>query len=383
MVDIIQKARVRMVMHEPFYATLLMSMETKYCEVLPLEYGGRALWLAATDGSTLFLNPENVRKEPLDKIVGLLKHEIMHVALLHNYRTGDRQRKRSNKAQDYVINDMIIHEGGQLPDGGLHDPNKYGRDKAWEEVYDLLPPDPYDDGSGGGSGGGSGDPFDGDVLPAQDQSPEAKQAAAQRVIEAAHQAKARGNCPAWVEAHLGDILNPKQDWREQMQQFLTEVSDNDYTFQRPNRRFLYQDLYLPGPFSEDAMGKLAIVFDTSGSVSPKEIQRFASEVMGMMEHCEPMALELVYCDMAVQHHDSFDSPDPETVRQSFVRHGAGGTDMTVALDYLDETVDNIQACVVFTDGYTPFGNERDYPVLWAITSPGVQADMGQTLYVEV
>ena len=55
--------------------------------------------------------------------------------------------------------------------------------------------------------------------------------------------------------------------------------------------------------------------------------------------------------------------------------------MTVALDYIDEHIEDVKACIVFTDGGTPFGHERDYPTLWAITEKGIQADMGRTVYV--
>ena len=379
MASVFDKAKVRIVMKEPFFATLLLGLDIVETEVLP---GGAPLWLAATDGSRLYFNPANANKLPLDECVGLIKHELMHVALLHNFRVGSRDRKKWNQATDYVINDTIINEGGALPKGGLHDPHNWNRHKSSEEVYALMPDQPKGgDGEGQGGSEHGGDPFDGDVLPAPDQSPAAQQKAVGRIVMAAQVAKAMGKLPSYIATALGEILDPSIPWEQELAEFLTEVSRNDFTFARPNRRFVYQDLYLPSAYSQDAMGKLVVVFDTSGSVSMGEIQRFASETVGAIEGTLPLSLAIVYCDAKVQHVDYFDDPNVEDVKASLVRHGSGGTDMTAALDYIDENIDDVKATIVFTDGLTPFGHEREYPVLWAITSKGVQADMGRTIYV--
>lgn len=371
MASIFDRAKVRVVIKHPFYASLLLGMQVVETETHP---DGTPLWLAATDGTTLWFNPVNANKLNLDECVGLITHELMHVALMHNFRVGGRDHKKFNQAADYVINDTIIHEGGSLPEGGLHDPNNWNRHKSAEEIYELLPDNPD---------GGDGDPFDGDVIPAPDQSPQAQQKAVGRIVKAAQVAKAMGKLPSYIESALGEMLDPKVPWEQELAEFLTEVSRNDYTFQRPNRRFVYQDLYLPSAYSQDAMGRLAVVFDTSGSVSVEEMDRFASELVGAIEGVLPLALDVIYCDEEVQHVDSFDAPTVDDVKASLARHGNGGTDMTEALDYIDEHIDDVKAAIVFTDGFTPFGHEREYPVLWAITSKGVTADMGRTVYVEL
>lgn len=379
MVDVFEKAKVRIVLKDPFFATLMLGMKIQLTETLP---NGNPLWLAATDGTTLYFNDANARELPLEECVGLIKHELMHVALLHNFRVGTREHRKANQAMDYVINDMIIHEGGALPEGGLHDPHRWNRDMAWEQVYAEMPDQPEGNGGGGeGEPGQGGDPFDGDVLPAPDQSPEAQQKAVGRIVKAAQVAKAMGKLPSYIADALGEILDPTVPWEQELAEFLTEVSQNDFTFARPNRRFVYQDLYLPSAYSQDSMGKLVVVFDTSGSVSMEEMNRFASETVGAIEGTLPLALVIVYCDAKVQHVDYFDEPNVEDVKASLQRHGCGGTDMTEALDYIDEHIDDVKATIVFTDGYTPFGHEREYPTLWAITSKGVQADMGRTVYV--
>src|SRR6056297_2107577 len=104
MATVFDKAKVRIVIKEPFFASLLLGMDVVETETLP---SGQPLWLAATDSKTLWFNTVNANKLPLDQCVGLIKHELMHTALLHNFRVGARNRRKANRAMDYVINDMI------------------------------------------------------------------------------------------------------------------------------------------------------------------------------------------------------------------------------------------------------------------------------------
>ena len=381
MASVFDKAKVRLLLDEPFYATLMMQLKLHEGETLP---GGSPLWMAATDGQTLFINPTNFETLTPQQGVFVLKHELMHMAQLHPFRVGHRDPKRWNHATDYVINDMLHHDGNELIDGVLHDPTKYNQHMSSEQVYNLLPElPPNGGGQGQGQGQPGGNPLDDDVLPAPDQSEEAKQEALENVVSAAQVAKAMGKLPAWAESFLGDLLEPKVAWEEALKRFLTEVTKTDYSFARPNRRFISQGLYLPGLYGNDGMGMLAVVFDTSGSVGMDEMRRFATEVVEAVESTNPVGIALIYCDTKVQHVDTFSHPTKDEVHESIKRYGAGGTDMTVALDWIDDNLDDVKAAVVFTDGYTPFGLERGYPVLWAITSPGVEASMGETLYVEV
>ena len=89
--SIFQKAKTKLVISEPFYATVLLSLRHVETEVLP---DGRPLWLAATDGETLYINPKNFNAEPLASAVGTLKQEVLHVVLQHPFRRGTRTARR-------------------------------------------------------------------------------------------------------------------------------------------------------------------------------------------------------------------------------------------------------------------------------------------------
>lgn len=373
---LLQKARTKLTISDPFYSTILFGMKTVECEVLP---NGKPLPLAATDGTTLYVNPTNFSKLSLEEAKGVLKHEVMHPALMHNWRRGTRTQQNWNIACDAVINNIIKDEGGALPEGGVDMPMAKGL--TAEQVYAQLPPEPPGKSGGGGQNDPNGNPMDGDVLDAPDQSAQAEAQMRQRIAQAAQVAKAMGKLPKNLEEIFGEILNPRVGWKEILREFLTEIARTDYSFARPNRRFVAQGGYLPGLHSEGSMRKLGIVIDTSGSIGGEEIKQFFGEVCGAIEEVSPGQLVVVYCDAAVNHVDHFDSPSVGEVAASAKRVGGGGTNMVAAIDWLEENEPDVSATIVMTDGYTPFGEPRGN-VLWGITTAGMEAPWGQTVHVD-
>jgi len=67
------------------------------------------------------------------------------------------------------------------------------------------------------------------------RSPQAQQAAA-----------GRGPLPAGLGRTIEQILQPTADWRAVLRDFVATCARNDYSWVRPNRRFIAQGLYLPG-----------------------------------------------------------------------------------------------------------------------------------------
>jgi len=376
--SVLARAKTQLVLHEPFYATILLKLEVVECESVP---GLGPLWLAATDGQHLYVNPKNFEQLSVAKAKGVLKHEVMHVAQLHPFRGQGKEHARWNKATDDVINPMIIDEGGELPDGvrpGI-------RGMSAEERYKDLPPEPP--GQGGG-GSGPHDPLGHDVLPAPDKSQAAVDKTKAMIAQAASIAKARGKLPESLRSEIDKILRPRVDWKEQLRQWLTEATQSDYSFRRPNRRFITGEnpIYLPSMMGDNqAMDTLVVVLDTSGSITMAELSQGLGEICGAVADVSPKRLVVAYCDAKVQHHDVFDQPQGAEVAKSFERHGAGGTNMVAALKWVNRNYPTAKGVIVWTDGETPFGNEEDYeyPVLWAITSPRIEADWGTTLHVTV
>jgi predicted metal-dependent peptidase len=376
---ILQKAKTSLVISEPFYASILLNLTVVETTTTP---DGRDLWLAATNGADLFINPERFNKLTVGEAKGLLKHEVMHVALMHNHGGVGKEPRRWNHACDYAINPIILDEGGELPKGGLDGTPFKG--KSADEIYKLLPPN--DPNQGGGGGGGNGG-MDDDIMAPKNPGAAGKQQQQTMVAQAAQAAKARGKMPAHLKAAIDEVFRPRIDWKEQLAQWLTAASPSDYSFRRPNRMFMTGPgrMYLPGMDGHSDMESFGVLLDTSGSFTMDELKQGMGEVTGVVESVNPKRVVVAYCDAKVQHHDVFEHPGAAEVAATFERHGSGGTSMPAGLKWFTRKFPQTQAVVVWTDGETDFGNEDDYPfpVLWCITQKHITAPWGTTIHVDV
>ena len=67
-----------------------------------------------------------------------------------------------------------------------------------------------------------------------------------------------------IDRAMRDARETEADEFETLKQYVEMVENSDYTWSRPDRRFMSQGVYLPG-VSKDGVGYLAIAVDTSGS----------------------------------------------------------------------------------------------------------------------
>lgn len=314
---------------------------------------------AATDGKRFFYNPVFVRSLTPAVHQSLVAHEVMHCALDHMSRLLERQHARWNRAADFCINLILKDAGMEIPPTWLLNTAFAGM--SADEIYQLLPPD-EDDGSSPGTGqpGGSID----ELMPAdpgtgESLSVEWKIAA----VQAATAAKQAGNLPASLARFVEEALAPKADWRDHLWRFATQVNKDDYSWTRPNRRYLSAGIYLPGLYSEN-MGPIAIAIDTSGSIDQDTLNTFGAEIRAIVESVRPSKVHVIYCDAEVNHVDEFSPGDP----LQFDMHGGGGTDFRPPFEYLEENGITPECFVYLTDLYGPFPDEPEYPVLWAATT---------------
>ena len=76
----------------------------------------------ATDGSRIVYNPAFVDELKPAELEGTLAHEVLHCALGHQCRRGERDPRLWNEAADLAINPILLENGFTLPAGALIDP---------------------------------------------------------------------------------------------------------------------------------------------------------------------------------------------------------------------------------------------------------------------
>jgi len=316
-----------------------------------------------TDGVSLHYNPAFVCGLSPDERLGVMVHEVMHNALAHVTRRGSRDRSRWNIACDLAVNPLLAEAGFTLPAGRLMPGESSYSHLATggsAEAYYAQLPSSADETSAMDPGGCGGvrDPTP-DADPSPDSTASEWSAA---VVQAQHAASARGELPSGLARGVCALVHPPADWRTLLREFLTSHARNDYSWMRPNRRFLVQGLYLPGLHSEE-LGEVVIAIDTSGSVSERDLATFAGEIQGILEafDCDVVIL---YHDTIVQREQRWRSSDGPLMLDPL---GGGGTSHECVFDWLDRS-EVLPSCVVcLTDLETQFPSPSpDVPVLWAV-----------------
>jgi predicted metal-dependent peptidase len=166
-----------------------------------------------------------------------------------------------------------------------------------------------------------------------------------------------------------DLMSAKVDWREALREFVSSVSSgkDDSTWRKPSRRWLQHDVYMPSTISE-SMGSILIAVDTSGSIRDEDINKFLSEVVGIMNNVNPEQVHLLYWDSDVAGHEVYGLGDGDKLMGSTKPKGGGGTSPSCITDYMAKHNLKPECSVVLTDGYVggDWGGDWSSPVLWAI-----------------
>lgn len=356
----ITKARVGLLMKQPFFGTLALRL--RMVEDFTLNPPTMAV-----DGKSIFYHPDFVNKSTPHDVEFVVAHEVMHCVFDHMSRRGGRRPKKWNFANDFVVNATLKDAGFSLPPGAMYSPVYDGMTS--DQVYTMLPDLPDDDPS---------DQFDN----VRDASPADSQAVSNdwkvATVQAANAAKARGNLPGALKRFVGEITTSKTDWRSRLRQFAVEETKNDYSFQRLNRRYMSQGIFLPGLHSE-AMGTMVIITDDSGSIGNDVLKVFAGEIDSIRDAVRPQRTIVMSCDARINHIDDLGEYDPLEVKC----YGGGGTDFRPPFAYLEEHGITPACLVYLTDLYGPTPDEAPpYPVMWCCTTDQV-APWGETLKIEV
>jgi predicted metal-dependent peptidase len=102
----LSRARTQLLLNQPFFGTLSLRLKLVRMPSFPT---------MATDGRRLVYNPAFVEKLTPAELEGVLAHEVIHVALAHHCRRGERDATLWNRAADYAINPILISSSARFP----------------------------------------------------------------------------------------------------------------------------------------------------------------------------------------------------------------------------------------------------------------------------
>lgn len=339
----------------------------------------------ATNGSELYYNPDYFHDLLINDIVEILLHAVAHCALLHPYRRNGRDRQLWNMAADQAVNALLVDDGLRPPEGSFFlEPADLA--KTAEEYY----ADWAQSGKGGGGAGqdseqqlaqrlqsaAGAEAYQGDVLDSQQSLEEAQAAGAESRSRLsaddwrAAMAQAYGRMPGALRRQVQPLLNPEIDWRTLVNCFLSSLRNPPRrTWSRRSRRVEI----LPGKYREPEYS-LAVVVDSSGSITDEMLQAFVREVSGLAS-MQGFACWWVSADCKVQSYVEPGAPPPDDWP------GGGGTDFRPAIEFA--AAKQVDGVIYFTDGYGEYPSKQpDFPVIWIMPHP-VSVPFGKTVKLAV
>jgi predicted metal-dependent peptidase len=400
----------------PYYGCLIQGLKLVISRDVPtagVRFDGNGTSVRLT------VNPDYFAGLTLKQRCALLIHEASHIDRLHLIRIPQATAnfRLGNIAADAAINCYIP----DLPEGGIYPKNfKLKNFQSFEWYLERLTDneseatkpqrskgngsgqgEPTDgDGSGqgegetpddaNGAGSGQGEPTKGDFIPKRfvpaDMQPidthdwdnsglslseqaEVIENIMERAIE--KMGLDAGSLPAHVQESLKLLRELKvKRWHKELKRFLGRTVNGyglERTWSRRNRRYGLNE----AGSKVSGQKKLVIAFDTSGSVSERELKQYLAETMAMVK--TGVIGHLVQFDEKV-------NGDIVKLKRSELQDieivGRGGTSFKDLMNKVDAF--RADAVIVFTDGADNDTCERPKtPVLWAITGGGsVKYDWG-------
>ncbi len=337
----------------------------------------------ADTGWHIYVTAESLSRSTPAEVGFWHLHQVGHLLRRHEQRcplpegatpnpdTGRTDEQRAwNEGCDAEVNDDLAADlsrgGPPLPPRALQPHHLHAEKGQLAEAYfrarTARPGAKADRSEGFASECGSG--VDGVGRPWECASPglsplERQLLAADTARRIRESSRTRGDTPAGWKRWADEVLSPTVDWRRQLalavRRGLAVTSGRvDYSYSRPSRRagaapeIVLPTMRRPAP-------KVAVVVDTSGSMSDAMLGQALAEVGGLLRRvgvCSGHdAVRLLSCDaQAYEAKRVLDVRDVQLL-------GGGGTDMAAGIDAAAALRPRPDLVIVLTDGHTPWPSE--------------------------
>lgn len=382
-------ARTKLILDKPFLGALVLRLpmeeaDPKWCPT------------TATDARKFYFNPDYIDVLSNEHVQFVLAHEALHCALSHFARRGHREKKRWDMACDLAVNELLVKDGLTPPPNALVDLGFEGL--TAEEIYPSLQEeieepmdrhmyDEQDDADHdqhevqgkqqeitpdaapreGGTGAGKETEKGGLGGPPSPLTPDEREILntqwQQRLAGAAQIAMQAGKMGGAMARLIDHLLQPQLPWRNLLAHHVTNLARDDYSYSRPSTRRGDPAVY---PSLRSAQVNVAVVLDTSGSMTDEELREFLSEIDAIKAQMRARIV-LHACDaqLAKEGPWLFEPWEELDLPCEFI--GGGGTQFTPVFDWLDTQDQAPDLLIYFTDADGEFPKtEPLFPVLWLV-----------------
>ena len=400
---VLQRTRLGLMSVQPFVASLAMNME-----LIPAR--DQRIDTACVTGNKILVDVEFLSTLSDSERAFVLAHEVYHIVMHHFGRKYSwMDHKLFNMAGDLEVNGLL-EDSGMSPPRDVLLAEKFGFPSrlSAEEYYELLTKNHKAQESEGGMGNNpsakGGKPLSGQFddhdfsessqpipgrtkdkygdVPEHDpnvdaaldeaeaEAPGLEEKMKAALVAAAQEVerRERGTIPGRLASVIKKLTEPEINWQDVLARYVSAAADGaNPSWTNPNRRFVWSGTYLPSHRGENL--SVAVGLDTSGSTSG-DMNKFMSEVTGIVSAFGSYTMDVIHCDTKVQHVDHWTDDDPPDFEADVEIHGGGGTTLRPIFDHIVENDLNPAVIVVFTDGWIdriPESAAAGVPTLWVLT----------------
>lgn len=390
---------ISLMFNEPFYAKILRGITKTCTRDVPT-----AGVLCKNGDLKMWYNPGFLASLSEKQVKGLLKHEAMHLALMHTTTRRLEPHNVHNYAADLAINSTIpedeLPEGGLIPGKAFTPLTEEQKEKMSEDAqarYErmsqfiaelpkglsteeyfarLMQDDQIKQDMEKQQEEGAPGPMD-DHDGWDDLTDEEKELAAAKVKQAVEKAVKEcdnkgqwGSVPSEMQAEIRKLISNEIPWQAVLKKFVgfTKRSVRSTSWNKINKK---NPMIMPGS-RKRTEASIAVYIDQSGSVSNQELELLFGELNSLAKRVE----------FTTFHFDCTVDEDSETVwkkgrGQMPHRTRSGGTCFKSVQKHVHKNKHRFDGYLVLTDGWAPDPGHSRMKRGWVITTNGdVQDWMG-------
>jgi len=321
-----EKIRINFLFNHPFLSVLALSLPTRY------KTNERSAF--ETNGFSIAIDKEKLQRYSEEEITYLYAHTLLHIVLKHPHRQKTRERDIWNMSCDMVVNLILqtFSQVGSMPIDEMLDEEL--QNKCVEEVYEILYKDPEKSKEYTEAKMDLEDGVDFSQEEVDETSLESI------IVQALSIAKKSAHTYSGLQIEIDTLLKPDIDLYDVLKEYLvSSFFEKNTTYERPNKRYLSQGIYLPGTKKSKELVEVYIALDSSSSVSLEEYQSFLGVVKDVCEGFYEYKITVLPFDREVKEKyiRSYDSFSPIEASSFHIPKSDGGTDFGAVLRYLKQS----------------------------------------------
>ena len=175
------------------------------------------------------------------------------------------------------------------------------------------------------------------------------------IIQALSIAKKASNLYEGMSIEIDTLIKPEINLSDELKEYLiSSFFEKQLSYERPNKRFISNGIYMPGTKKLNDNQNIYIDLDSSSSVTLDEYKKFLGIIGEIADSFYEYNVEILPFDLKVrsEYIIKFDSFNPLSSDELLIPKSNGGTNFDECLRYLKKSseVRNDSLLIVLSDG---------------------------------